>query len=609
MERPQSPRISADRALDSLGQFANQLAQGSVALPNISPDQGQGVARGVEAVGQGVSSIGQVLQEIKTREAEARAIADIHQAKLAFDQEAGNFAKWQESNPDPRRWEAEAQKRFGGLSASYLGGREVSKLAETKIKQHFELATQNQLVSVGVASAKATFREAREALNADYMRAIDAKAIDSAAAIAATGFQGGYWGEDDAVRMQLGARDSIENAKIKELQQRKDTAILNGDIESAKGYVLAMPLPEAEKELELAIVEKRHGYNQAIMDLEDMTPDDRIIALEGNRFGDPGNSKFSGLRNSDRAKLLDRAHAERNEERVITISGIAADIRNAGITDPLEIQNREDFQTLAPTEQVKLLEFITRGAQNDIAEFATVQRAVRGYDPANDPRGFEKSDLLTSIELRFDGARAEELKTILGERASGQGEPLSASSRVVTDIFSSLQRRFDAGELGGYRVTGDQINKRTGKNGEVFYTVIDPDGEHTQLGLHKKWNERVLQLSEDDVMKFESGKNDEEHIYEDSKKRASAYSRFLQVQETVDRKIKAGELTDASQIETEIKNLLGSELARGLDSRLQNDRAGNLMPTAKYGTISNGLFPSASDPKKELDNLLNAAGY
>src|SRR5690606_6682607 len=153
------------------------------------------------------------------------------------------------------------------------------------------------------------------------------------------------------------------------------------------------------------------------------------------------------------------------------------------------------------------------------------------------------------------------------------------------------------------RVTGDQISKRTDENGVEVYTVPDPNGEFEQKGFLGTYRGRVIQLSEQDRLRFEEKARDSGQVFEDIKAKESAFSKFLEVQQEVDRKVKAGEITEADEIANEVNRLMGGEVINSLESRLQMDGAGRIMPSMGGG-VSGGLFPPV-DPSDTLNWLDN----
>lgn len=603
-ESGQTPRVNVSDSINALGRLANQVSGGGVALPNV--DHGQGVSTGIQNLGQGVQNLGSAMMHLREREQEARDISDIHDAKMAMEAEIGKLAEWQAGNPDPRRWNQEASNRLKGFSDAYTSGRDLSPKAKDAIKRYMDSTVQRETISVGMASAKATFAKAGGALRAEYDRAIDEMDFAKAAGVAEIGYKDDYWGEDTAVRMQLNARDTIKDKRNGLLQTQKETAIMYGDIEAARGFVAEMDMLPKEKALELAHITQRHERNALLMEADNMisiSPDDAIKAF--------GTKQFSSLRAADKKYILDKAYSSKNEIQNNTLAGIVADIKLGGITNPKEISKRDDFKSLDPLRQLELQEYIKTGAQNDIAKYATLQRSIRGYEPAQDPRGFERSEFESAIALGFEGDRADELRTILEEQATGQGRPITATSRTVTDIFSALQKRYDNGELGGYRITGAQIQKRILDDGTEQYTVDDESGDVTFKGFwYNDKKARVIQLSEEDKLRYEEAKKTgKDDFYVDLVAKERAYTKFLQTQEAVERKYETGELTDVEQFEAEIKKHLGADAAKSLESRLQRDARGRNMPASKFGNISNGLFPAPSDPNTDLESLLNATGY
>lgn len=610
LEQGRSQRLDASGQLAALGNLSRQMSGQTAELGGIPTEFGQGVANGVEQATRNISRFGQAMLDLREKQQEARDYVDIQESQIAMDRLAGDFAIWQEKNPDPRNWEKEWGDRSSKFARQYFEGKELSSKAKQGIDLRMRGFTQRQAINVGVAAVKRDTERGREAMQADYYRAIEANDYESAGRIANYGKDQGWIGEDDAVRMEIGAKDHVESKIIETLQNKKNTALEFGDIDGAREAVKAMPIRDDEKKLELALISGRHEYRKRIEDAEDLIstdPENAIKKLDGKDYKD--------IRASDRTALKNAASRILSEERIATISGIKEDIKLGGVRTTKELAGRDDFKSLTERERAEVEEFFNVGAQNDISEFMTLQRAVRSYEPGNDPRGFEREQFEAAINLRFEGARAEELSRVLEERMSGEAEPLKPSQRVVSDIFSNIQDRYEAGELGGFHLTGDKINRREGDNGEIFYTVADDSGDYYYPGKGfgsnpsnrvGERNERIIELSERDRIRFEEGKAESGDVYQDIKRKESAFSRFLRVQQEVERKVDAGELIEAGDIEAEVSRLMGSETVGALESRLRRDAEGNEIPGNSYGGLSNGLFPT--ELNQQIEDLLNATG-
>lgn len=593
MEQERGPRVDASEAVRGIARLTGALEAPQVG--QLDPNLGQGAARGLQAVGQGIGDVGGALFDISQRVAEAKNYADEHEAQIAMDREVGEFEKWRIQNPDPTGWEPAWRERMDRFGGQYFNGKNLAPVAQEAIKQRLGSFTERRAIQVGVDAMRENVGRATSAGMAQYMRAVEAGSAPEAEGIADDLFRRGWIPEDQAERMKIQARDQVETKQIEMLQNQKDTFLLYGDEQGAIEAVQAMPIREDEKALEIAAVRERAGYQIAIREVEDiLDPNERIARLEAG--------EFDRLRPSDKAALLNQSYQMLNAETTGTVAAMKEEIDLRGGIQPAELEGREDFKMLPDREKEAIRQYVAQGAKNDIGEFTGLLNRARAYDPSADPRGAERAELENLIALNFDGSRGGELLTALQEAAE-RGGPMKASDRVLSDVFTSLQRRYEAGEIGGFRVTGDQISKRTDENGVEVYTVPDPNGEFEQKGFLGTYRGRVIQLSEQDRLRFEEKGRDAGQVFEDIKAKESAFSKFLDVQQEVDRKVKAGELTEADEIANEVNRLMGGEIINSLESRLQMDGAGRTMPSMGGG-ISGGLFPPA-DPSDTLNWLDN----
>jgi hypothetical protein len=600
MEDPRRGSVDPSAALQGLARVADAMTSfRGTAAPDLNAGQGQ--FRGRMAIGEGLRDLGAARMEISQRVAEIRNRTDLHEGQLAMEKEALEFAKWRESpeGRDPRTWADQWGQRMTKLQGTYASGKKLAPVVQQALNQQFATFAQRQGAQVDVDAVREEVRRGGEAMRAQIMRATEAGDFETAKAAAWEGYNLGLWGEDDATRLELQAKGEVETKVLDALQNQKETAILYGDEQTALATVDVMPIRDDEKELERANITERVGYSKTLRDVEDiLDPAERIQRIQSG--------EFDRLRPSDRQEFLDFSFRELNEEASGKVAALKEEIDLRGGISPLELEGRDDFKALPERSKEAVRQFVTKGVQNDVADFATMLRAARSYDPSADTRGDERANLEQGIALRFSGERAGQLMQALEEAAQRQG-PQSATERVASDFFSNLQRRYDSGELGTFRVTGDMISKRKGANGVEVYTIPDPKGQEFP-GLLGTYRGRVIQLSEEDRLRFESGKTGEGDFFEDLGAKEAAFSKFLNVQQEIEAKIAGGELTDPEAIQAEANRLIGDELGKAFETKIQRDGAGTMLPGASFGQPSNALFPN---PDRDLEwlNSLDLEGY
>jgi hypothetical protein len=582
MEQQAGPRVDASEAVRGIARLTGALS-GTTPVGKVDPNLGQRSAQGVQSIGQGVGDVGSALFDISKRVAEAKNYADEHEHQLAMDREVGEFEKWRMQNPDPTGWEPawrERMERFGG---QYMAGKNLAPVTQERIKQRLGQFTERRAIQVGVDAMRESVGRATSALNAEYMRAVESGDAGAAQAIADDGFRRGWIPEDQAERMKIQAQDQIETKQIEVLNNQVKTFLLYDDVAGALNAADQMPVSDDEKNLLRAEITQTHGYNITLNEVEDIIdPNERIKAIESG--------KYNNLRAYDKERFLNGSYQQINTGNADTVEALK-DAWSGGVS-LRDISISDAFKSLPESSQIAFTEFAVKGAKNDISEYLTALRTAQAYDPSKDTEGAELAALRQSAALSFDSERGQKIITTLGEAAQ-RGGSLSATERVMSDYFSNLQKRFDSGEIGNYLVTGDQISPRTDKNGVPVYTVPDPSGDFEEKGLLGTYRGRVVQLSEQDVLKYESGKKGESDFYVDGVARERAFSSFLNAQqnieEEIERRTKAGEVVDPDVIQEIGNKFMKGELESSFDARM-NDSAGRALPSNSFGRPAGALY-------------------
>jgi plasmid stabilization system protein ParE len=588
MESGQSgPRADASQALRGIARLTGAVQDGIQAgqVAGVDPNLGQRSAQGLQEIGKGVNDIGGALLDIEQRVAEAKNYADEIDFQIDMDREVVKFEEFRSKNPDPSGWKDQWDNQMSQFGGSYFEGKNLAPVAIEKINQRLKSFSNQYSNRVAIDAMKTTVGRATDSLMLEIIKAKESGNLDLVKDRTAFGVQQGWLPVDRAELINLQAQDEIEAKQVEILQNQKKTALLYNNQPLAMEAIDAMPIREDEKELERASITEQFGYNALLKTGEDiLEPKDLLKWIDSD--------EASKLRPSDKAKFRDGAYQTLNAINSATLSGLKEEIDLRGGITPAELEGRDDFKSLSDRDKEAVRQFVTKGVQNDIAEFATLQRAMRGYEPNDDPRGSTKADLERSIVLRFDGDRAKELLRDL-EEATNRTGPVSATDRVVSDIFTSLQKRYDAGEVGNFRVTGNMIREHTDENGVVSYQVDDDKGDVPAV-VDRNWfdtpRRRRIELTEEDVLRFKSGKTNAGDVYEDQRAKQSAFGKFLNVQDEVSRKVKAGEFVEPDAIIEEVNRLLGGEIEGAFEMQQQSDNAGREMPSSSFGTVSNGLF-------------------
>jgi hypothetical protein len=365
----------------------------------------------------------------------------------------------------------------------------------------------------------------------------------------------------------------------------------------ALNVVDQMPVGDDEKKLLRAEITQTHGYNITLNEVEDIIdPNERIKAIESG--------KYNNLRASDKERFLNSSYQQINLGNADTVEALKEAF--SGGASLRDISMSDAFKSLPESSQVAFTEFAVKGAKNDISEYLTALRAAQAYDPSKDTKGAELAALRQSALLNFDSDRAQKILTTL-EESSQRTTPQTAIERVESDYFSYTQNRYNNGDFGNFRVTGDQISKRTDENGVPVYTIPDPSGEFKQKGFLGTYSGRVINLSEEDKMKYENTPDSKKGalILDDQSAKEVAFTRFNSFQNDLVQQRKDGKITNADELAAAGAALLGGEIRDAAAQHLGNQDA----PTNNFGRPDRILFtPGKSGAKTsmEFESEINA---
>ena len=609
-------RLDASGELSALGGLANNLARGFRPLENAPDDLGQGFFRGVSAIGDGVKDVGQAIFGIRKRVAEARNLRDVYDAQVAMEREAGEFEKWKVLEPDPSKWEEEWTSRISAFGDGYLASKELSPAAKEGVMVRLNAFAERQAVAVGVDAVRTQTKLAADASRAFYLRAVDEGDLDSAVAHARNGFHQGLIAEDEAVRMELNAKDAIEAKAITTGMQRVETRLLYGDIEGAREELRQLPIPEDEKALQFAKIETRHAVQAKASALEEeayLDPLNVAKRLEAKGpDGLPANDRE--LPGAMREQLLKLSYEKHHEERQAVFSQVIADI-DAGAVESEDALKQALWGTEATEKERAALVARYQGVTVENAkETRRLQSQVAGYDPAQDPYGKNLDALKTEIMLSIpDGGAKEKIVEELGRRASG--EIMTMLERTKTEMFSQLDKSLEA--EGSWKLSTDQI-KRAEKDGGVFYVDTkaevktgDPGYFETgkgwvrglltfgALGDGKHVKGRILELSQDDKLKIEAGKP---AIVEDLGKMREQYREADRIRETLEQEINTGEIKTADDLKARFDTLTGEKRAEAAKKIVEEQLSGMAVLPADMASPENtGLWGDPSSVSAWID--------
>jgi hypothetical protein len=596
MEQERGPRVDASEAVRGIARLTGAI-ESPTQVEQLNPELGQGVARGAQAIGQGITDVGGALFDISQRVAEAKNYHDEHQAQLALDREVGEFEKEKASLTDPMMWEPARKARMEKFIGQYFNGKNIAPATQEAIKmraESFGVRWGNRVISEAEHKIAG---DATAALMSDVLRATEAGDLGVVKDSLTRGQNLGLIDEYRATQMEFQAQDKIETKQVESGRNQIKTFLLYNDVTGALNVADQMPVNDDEKKLLRAEITQTHGYNITLNEVEDIIdPNERIKAIESG--------KYNNLRASDKERFLNSSYQQINLGNADTVEALKEAF--SGGASLRDISMSDAFKSLPESSQVAFTEFAVKGAKNDISEYLTALRAAQAYDPSKDTKGAELAALRQSALLNFDSDRAQKILTTL-EESSQRTTPQTAIERVESDYFSYTQNRYNNGDFGNFRVTGDQISKRTDENGVPVYTIPDPSGEFTQKGFLGTYSGRVIKLSEEDKMKYENTPDNKKGalILEDLSAKEVAFTRFNSFQNDLVQQRKDGKITNADELAAAGAALLGGEIRDAAAQHLGTQDA----PTNNFGRPDRTLFtPDQSGAKtsREFEAEINA---
>lgn len=566
IDRERRHQVDAGSIMAALGQGAQSIAASAVQTPTMPVGTFDGQYQGAQAFAAGLSNLGDAFTRIELARVEAKNYADVQETLTGAEVLATEFDNWRQENPDPEKWGAEFQRRMGAFAKNYQSRKDLSPQARAEIDARLSRFGQLEAVRVQGAATKATIGRAREAGMARYQTLVDRQDLQGAVGTLDELESRGLIYADDRVNMELDARDKIEARQIDEMKNRAETALYQGDVEGAKKLIAESPLSPDEKEAQIAKVEHEHGRRIKLSELQEaavLNPAEVIGRLE-KRDGDKWANE-SGLSIDDRVDVLNFAKAQANEYRVDAVNYAVEEIAAGRVKTEAQLKGLASYDELSAVDRSRLSQAIRDGSPNDPAEYSEMLTAVTGFDPADDPTGLKKADLLTGIAIRFKGAYADELSARLKEKIDGFEE-----------------RKAEVGGMFG-PVAGMDLTRSVS---DVF-SMIDED---TKAGVFGEWMKpagQVKRLSQADAAKLKAGEIKAETMVEDLDAKADAARKALLFKQ----KVEAASKRDEGKTPAGLFDYYRSLVAPDQDSRATRS-IDSLLPTGTGIGGEASLFPA-----------------
>lgn len=613
METEGAPRVDASEAVRGLARLSGAIQGGGTQLPQVDPNLGQGQAAGMEAIGEGVQDVGSALLDIEQRVQTAKNYADEHAAQIAMDREVLEFEKWRQDHPDPTEWEPGWQERMSQFSSRYFADKNLSPAAETKIRQRMESFTSRTGVRVGMDAMRETVGQAASALMADVERADEAGDLETGLEKIDEGVRQGWIAEDEAERRKIQLRESIEAKTLQAGMNRVNTFLLNGDPEGAKEELMALPMREDERALQLAEVDRKHAVNIKVNELNDLTyeePHEAIKRLEAiGEDGKPLNDPE--IRGENRAKLLKQAYAIHHEEREAVLSETVAGIDGGSISTAGELEFAISGMEVTEDEKAALLARMQGERIANAKQIRELQTSVSAYDPKSDPYGVKAQAIRELVILSVpDSDRKKMILEELGKREAGEPMSMTAAAKE-----KAKKRYYDQLEAAGkWKVDAGNVEEIELEDGRKAFLDTsadvkpgDPDyfDNERMFGFRKIG--RLIRLSPEDAVKV----GEDGAIIEDLNRMDEIYEKADQNFERLEIEEQAGEIQNYDEWNEKAKELTREEREENARRLIELERSGgkaNSLP-GRGGAVSSGLFPSSANLEEEANSLLDATGH
>jgi hypothetical protein len=257
MESPAGLRVNATTALRGIATLADSLGNVTQDMPNAPADLGQGVARGMQAIGEGIGNVGEVMFDIRKRLADAWNYRKVSEAQDAMYGEVANFEKWKLSEPNPTKWEAEWNGRMERMKNDLISGEDLSPAAKEQIGTRVMSFGTRHGFQVGVEAAKKVVDLANESNSAEIMRAMQAGDMPLVKELTQLAVNEGWQGADWAEQTNWRASESIRKDAIDSARMQSDTYAIRGMFSEGRQLIADAPWEtEEQKQYELARYDK-----------------------------------------------------------------------------------------------------------------------------------------------------------------------------------------------------------------------------------------------------------------------------------------------------------------------------------------------------------------
>lgn len=535
MESPAGLRVNATTALRGIATLADSLGNVTQDMPNAPADLGQGVARGMQAIGEGIGNVGEVMFDIRKRLAEAWNYRKVSEAQDAMYGEVANFEKWKLSEPDPTKWETEWNGRMERMKNDLISGEGLSPAAKEQIGTRVMSFGTRHGFQVGVEAAKKVIDLANESNSAEIMRAMQAGDMDTVKTLTQLAVNEGWQGEDWQVQTNWRASESIRKDAIDSARMQSDTYAIRGMFAEGRQLIADAPWEtEEQRQYELARYDKdvtSRGIQFEIVKRAQEGEDVSKLIEELTATNADGTFKNHDgiLSPMMRQEALQPLYQFQNETYATKVDLAEQYVASGDIATPEALERFFDNKPIDSLNLNRLLSKMdgtykdTQAAKVDLlskagqynreddvgdAQYTALQRAIVNTFGRPDPR-----------ELELGPAQADpQLQTaleILEKRK--RGEPLTLPEGIFATKAKGIRDQTHAAASEYYRVDAGKLKKRE-SGGKTLYIDFNQQPEPGDPARYENpvktfWNTggytevgRIIEVDQKDREDLEAGK-------------------------------------------------------------------------------------------------------
>jgi len=494
MESPAGLRVNATTALRGIATLADSLGSVTQDMPNAPADLGQGVARGMQAIGEGIGNVGEVMFDIRKRLAEAWNYRKVSEAQDDMYREVANFEKWKLTEPNPTKWETEWNGRMERMKNDLISGDDLSPAAKEQIGTRVMSFGTRHGFQVGVEAAKKVVDLANESNSAEIMRAMQAGDMDTVKTLTQYAVDQGWQGADWAEQTNWRASESIRKDAIDGARMRSDTFAIRGNFDEGRAEVENAPWEtEEQKQYELARCDKDVTSRGVQFDVINRARDGEDVSVLIEELtaknADGTYKKHDGvLSPMMRAEALQPLYQLQNETYATKVDLAEQYVASGDIATPEALERFFDNKPIDSLNLNRLLSKMDGTYKDTQAAKVDLMSKAGQYKPEDDVGEAQYTSLKTAIEntfgrpdpreLELGPAQADpQLKTaleILEKRK--RGEPLTLPEGIFANKTKAIKDQMHAAASEDYRVDAGKLKKRE-SGGKTLYIDFNQQPE------------------------------------------------------------------------------------------------------------------------------------